>query len=217
MHDDDFFNVTPEDEPPREVGLTLSTGQEVDLTALDPTLAEVMIGAGWDLRPFDAQPLDVDISCFLLDAHGQTKANADFIFYNNMEGPAAAVIHNGDSRTGAGEGDDETISIDLRGLSLEVARVVFTLTIHDGAEREQSLAGIRGGFLRVTDRSNGHEIARYVLDEALEGRAETGMLVAELERLGPNWVFRALGEPVEGGLAAIATRYGVVVAEEGRG
>lgn len=214
MATDDFFNFAPQEGESVPNGIILSCGQELDLTHLDPSLTELMIGAGWDLRPFDVQPLDVDISCFLLDATGQTRTNADFVFYNAMEGPDNAIVHHGDSRTGAGEGDDETISLNLFTLPFNVARVVFALTLHDGIEREQSLSGIRGGFLRLVDKRNSHEIARYILDADLEGKTETGILIAELERIGSHWTFRALGQPVVGGLSEIATRYGIIVAEE---
>lgn len=214
MTDDDFFSYAPEEEDAGPPPNFVEKGQSLDLTALDATLHEIMIGAGWDLKPFDAEPLDADVSCFLLNAQGKTRENADFVFYNAMEGCGGAVIHNGDSRTGAGEGDDETISLDLHAVPFDVARIVFVLTIHDGAEREQDLSGVKGGFLRLVDRRNSHEIARYVLDNALVGVTETGMLVAELERNGHNWTFRALGEPEAGGLAVLARRYGIVVAED---
>lgn len=215
---DDFFAYDPNaDDGAPPAGLAVERGQSVDLTARDPTLAEIMVGVGWDLKPFDANPMDVDVSAFLLGPDDKTRANDDFVFYNHMEGCGGAVVHHGDSRTGAGEGDDETISLNLHGIPFDVARVVFALTVHDGAERGQALGDIRGGFLRLVDKRNSHEIARYTLGPELEGRAEAGMLVAALERAGPSWVFHALGEPAAGGLAAIATRYGIVVAQDGRG
>jgi tellurium resistance protein TerD len=217
MTGDDFFAYAPGDDDAPVAGLAVERGQSVDLTARGPTLAEIMVGVGWDLKPFDANPMDVDVSAFLLGPDDRTRENDDFVFYNHMEGCGGAVVHHGDSRTGAGEGDDETISLNLRGIPFGVARVVFALTVHDGDERGQALRDVRGGFLRLVDKRNSHEIARYTLGPELEGRAEAGMLVAALERQGPNWIFHALGEPAEGGLAAIATRYGIVVAQAGRG
>ena len=192
----------------------ISAGEELNLEKLDPTMSEIMIGAGWDLKPFDAQPIDLDVSCFLLDKDGKTRENSDFVFYNAMQGADGAIIHNGDSRTGAGDGDDETISVDLRGISFEVLRVVFVLTIYDATAREHNLDGVRGGFLRIVDMRNSHEIARYVLDDELKDKKEEGMIVAQLERSGQGWKFKALGESIEGGLSEIAKRYDIIVAED---
>ncbi|PCJ03278.1 MAG: chemical-damaging agent resistance protein C [Alphaproteobacteria bacterium] len=186
-------------------------GEEVNLTAKDPTMTSVLIGVGWDLNAFDVDTLDLDVSCFLLNKNEKTRVDADFVFYNNTEGGEGSVIHNGDSRTGAGEGDDETISIDLNGVSFEVMRIVFVLSIYKGEEKEQTMASLRNSYIRIINASDGQELLRYELSEDVKGSADAGMLVGSLNREGPKWHFKALGESIEGGLAKIATDYDIIV------
>lgn len=193
----------------------LSKGEEVNLLQKDATLRECMIAVGWDIRTFEGDPVDLDVCCFLLNKADQTRENEDFIFYNNPKGCSGAVRHTGDSRTGAGDGDDETIYFDLNGLPFDVAKAVFVLSIYNGEEREHHFGMVRNTYLRVVNHESGDEIVRYDLTPELEqsSPSATAMVVAEIVREGPKWHFRAVGEPVEGGLARIATNYGIVVQE----
>ncbi len=92
----------------------IKRNEEVNLTAWDPSMKNLLIGVGWELLAFDGNPIDLDVSCFLLNKNEKTRVDSDFVFYNNTEGCNRAVIHNGDNRTGAGDGDDETIYIKLK-------------------------------------------------------------------------------------------------------
>lgn len=189
----------------------ISKGEEVNLAAKDPAMSHLLIGVGWDLNAFDIDTLDLDVSCFLLGKDGKTRVDEDFVFYNNIEASGGAVVHNGDSRTGAGDGDDETISIDLNGLPFDVMKVVFVLSIYKGEEKEQTMASVRNAYIRLVNASSGQEVLRYELNEDVKGSGETGMFVASLNREGPKWHFVAVGDGVEGGLAEIATDYDIIV------
>jgi tellurium resistance protein TerD len=189
-------------------------GDDINLTAKDPILKSVMIGVGWDINTFDADVLDLDVSIFLLDKNNMTRIDEDFIFYNNMQGCEGAVKHNGDSRTGAGDGDDETITINLHGVPFDVMKILFCLSIYKGEEKNQHLGLVRNAYLRVANAETGHEIVRYVLDGDLQRKKETAMLMASLNREGPKWHFTPLGECVEGGLRNVAMRYGVTITNQ---
>ena len=186
-------------------------GEEVNLAEKDPAMSNILVGIGWDLNAFDVDTLDLDVSCFLLDKDEKTRVDNDFVFYNNMEARDGAVVHNGDSRTGAGEGDDETIAIDLNGVPFEITKIVFVLSIYKGEEKEQTMASLRNSYIRVINPSNGLEILRYELNEDVKGSMESGMLVASLNREGPKWHFYALGDCIQGGLAKVATDYDIIV------
>ena len=186
-------------------------GEDINLTAKDPTLTNLVVGVGWDLNAFDSDTLDLDVSCFLLNKDDKTRVDEDFVFYNNMEGSEGAIVHNGDSRAGAGDGDDETISIDLNAIPYDVSKVMFVLSIYKGEEKEQTMANLRNSYIRVINASNSQELLRYELTEDVQGSTETGMLVASLNREGPKWHFETLGNFVEGGLAQIATNYDIIV------
>ncbi|MBI1300712.1 MAG: chemical-damaging agent resistance protein C [Alphaproteobacteria bacterium] len=189
----------------------VSKGDDINLAKKDPTLTKLSVGVGWDLNVFDTEAIDLDVSCFMLDKHDMTVRDEDFIFYNNMASLDESIVHNGDNRTGAGEGDDETISIDLNGIHYNVQKIVFTLSIYRGSEKDQSLGKIRNSYIRLVNASNSQEVLRYDLSEDMAKRPETGMLVASLNREGPKWHFVAIGECVDGGLAKIASNYGMTV------
>ncbi len=189
-------------------------GDDINLTAKDPTIKRVLIGAGWDLNAFDADALDLDLSVIMINKENTTGADDDFIFYNNMDAYESAIKHNGDSRTGAGDGDDESITIDLQGVPFDVVKFLFVISIYKGEEKAQNMEMVRNAYIRVVNAENGHEFIRYELDDDLKDKTETAMIAASLNREGPKWHFTPLGEFVEGGLGAVAGRYGLVIAQQ---
>ena len=186
-------------------------GGDVNLTEKDPTMSKLLVGVGWDLNAFDVDTLDLDLCCFLIDKNNQTRVDEDFVFYNNMSASDGAVVHNGDNITGAGDGDDETISIDINGLPFDVIKVVFIISIYKGAEKEQAMSSVRNAYIRLINSDNSQELLRYKLNQDVFGSSETAMLVASLNREGPKWHFEAVGSFPEGGIEKIATDYGIIV------
>lgn len=185
-------------------------GDYINIREKVPQLQQITVGIGWDQKMFEENPLDVDFSCFLLNKVEQTRDDQDFVFYNNEKACDGAVRHAGDSRTGAGDGDDESISLDLNGIPFDVLKVVFSITIYDAAEREQNFEQVRNLYLRIFDAKEGQEILRFPLNEE-DFKRDTGIKVGELIREGPAWYFSALGESIPGGLGAIATKYGIII------
>lgn len=188
----------------------LERGDYYDIRQKIPQLSRISIGAGWDHKAFEEDPVDVDLSCFLLNKADQTREDEDFVFYNNETACEGAVRHKGDSRNGAGDGDDESILIDLNGLPFDVLKVVFTLTIYNAEEREHSLGRVRSLYLRLVNDADQNEVFRFPLSEE-EYAGKIGIKVGELVREGPKWYFSALGEPIPGGLGSIATQYGIII------
>ncbi len=210
----DYLDEMPEimyaDEPRNKV----FRGDELNVTRKDPTMAQIMIGVGWDLKAFESEPLDLDASVFLLDKNDKTRVDEDFIFYNNMTGSDGAVKHMGDSRTGAGDGDDEMIMIDLNALPYDIYKIAFALSIYDMEFKGDNFSMVKNVYFRIVNQNTGHEIFRYELDEELSGNE--GLLIGEMERVGTDWIFKAVGETVEGGLGRIADNYGMIIAENMR-
>lgn len=192
----------------------VSLGDDLNLTQTDPTLRRVLIGAGWDLNAFNADVLDLDLSVFLLNKDNLTRVDDDFIFYNQRETLEGGVQHKGDSRTGAGDGDDESIFVDLQAVPFDILSIAITLTIYKGFEKEQNLAMLRNAYVRIVNADTHHEICRYVLDKVLEDRSETGVIVAYLNREGPKWHFKPEDDFVAGGLSAFGKRYGLIINQE---
>src|SRR3954451_10678129 len=96
------------------MAVSLSKGQKVDLTKTNPGLTKVIVGLGWDTNKYDGGlDFDLDSSIFLLGENGKVSTETDFVFYNNPQGGGGAVVHTGDNRTGAGDGDDEQVKVNL--------------------------------------------------------------------------------------------------------
>ncbi|MCB1529410.1 MAG: TerD family protein [Rhodospirillales bacterium] len=190
----------------------VTRGEEINLKYLDPSLNETIAAVGWDFKQFDRDPPDMDVSVFLLNRHEKTREDTDFIFYNNLTGCDGAVRHMGDSRTGAGDGDDETIFIDLNALPFDVLKIVFVVSIYDLDLTDNSFDQVKNVYFRLVNKDTNHELFRFNLDENLEA-GKTSLLVGEMERVGSEWVFRAIGDTAEGGLSAVANEYGIIVAQ----
>lgn len=189
------------------MSVSLSKGGNVSLAKADPTMTKVLVGLGWDPRATDGQDFDLDASAFLLDSTGKVRGDNDFIFYNNLSDAAQSVVHTGDNRTGAGDGDDESLKVDLTKIPAEVDKIAFTVTIHDAEARRQSFGQVGGAFIRLVNDATGIEVARYDLSE--DASTETAMIFGELYRHNNEWKFRAVGQGYAGGLKAMCDQYGI--------
>lgn len=187
-------------------------GEYVDLLRKDPTLKRLTIGAGWDQRAVEEDDLDVDLSVFLLDKTGQTRVDEDFVFYNNTSGCDGAVRHMGDSRTGAGDGDDEDILLDLHGIPFDVLKIAIGLTIYDEDFKGRNFSQVRNAYVRFVNRDDGIELVRMELDEQILGESNA-IYVGVLIREGPKWIFEALGKGSNTGLAVMARDFGLIIRE----
>lgn len=190
------------------MAISLSKGQKIDLTKTNPGLAKIVVGLGWDTNRYDGgADFDLDASAFLCGASGKVEKDGDFIFYNNLK--ANGVQHMGDNLTGAGDGDDEQITLTLAEIDPSVQKVAFTVTIHKATERKQNFGMVENAFIRVVNAGNNEELLRYDLGEDFS--VETAVVVAELYRHNGEWKFNAIGSGFEGGLAALANNYGLQV------
>ncbi len=189
------------------MGVSLSKGGNVSLEKVAPGLTKIVVGLGWDARSTDGAEFDLDASLFQLKADGKVRNDSDFIFYNNPRSAEGAVTHSGDNRTGAGEGDDEQILVDLAKVSAEIGKLAVTVTIHEADARRQNFGQVSGAFIRIINGENGQEVARYDLSE--EASTETAMVFGEIYRNNNEWKFRAVGQGYNGGLGPLARAYGV--------
>ncbi|MGX6442474.1 TerD family protein [Neobacillus sp. K501] len=192
------------------MAVSLSKGQKVDLTKTNPGLTKVVVGLGWDTNKYDGgNDFDLDSSVFLLGENGKVTTETDFVFYNNPQGAGGSVVHTGDNRTGAGDGDDEQVNIDLSAVPANIQRIAFTITIHDAASRSQNFGQVSNAYARIFNEANGEELIRYDLGEDFS--IETAIVVGELYRHNGEWKFSAIGSGYQGGLAALATDFGLQV------
>lgn len=190
--------------------VSLSKGQKISLTKGNPGLKKVVVGLGWDINAFDTgASFDLDSSAFLLTDAGKVSKPEDFVFYGNLNHPSGAVSHCGDNLTGAGDGDDEQIKIDLSKVPAEITKIDFTVTIHEAEARRQNFGQINNSFIRIYNEETGEEILRYDLGEDFS--IETAAVFGELYKHGDEWKFNAIGSGYQGGLAALCGSFGVDV------
>ena len=197
-----------------KMAVSLSKGGKISLAkaasdagiANAASLSKLHVGLGWDVNRYDGgAEFDLDAAAFLLGAAGKVRSDADFIFYNQKEGPG--VVHTGDNRTGEGEGDDESIEVDLSAVPADVERISFTVTIDQADAKRQNFGMVENSYIRICDAVSGTELVRYDLGEDFS--VETAIVVADLYRHGGEWKFNAIGSGFQGGLAALCQNFGV--------
>lgn len=192
------------------MAVSLKKGQKVDLTKSNPWLKKIVVGLGWDTNKYDGGfDFDLDTAAFLTNEQGKVLEDSDFIFFNNKEHSSGGVIHLGDNLTGDGEGDDEQIKIELSKVPETIAKISFTVTIHEAMDRGQNFGQVSNAFIRIMNEDNNEELIRYDLSE--DYSIETAVVVAELYRHNGEWKFTATGSGFEGGLEAICRNFGVSI------
>lgn len=190
------------------MAINLSKGERISLEKVSPGLVQIFIGLGWDINVTDTGgDFDIDASIFLLDSNEKLISDKHFIFYNNLTSPdpEKSIQQRGDNRTGAGEGDDEIIDVNLKTVPPDVAKMVLTVTIHEAEKRQQNFGQVSNAFVRVVNCENEEEIIRYDLTEDFS--VETALIMAELYRKDGEWRMNAVGAGYEGGLQALVERY----------
>ena len=189
------------------MAISLQKGGNVNLSKEAPSLKKLVIGLGWDPRATDGAAFDLDGSAFLLKADGKARSDADFIFYNNLKSKDGSVTHLGDNTSGAGEGDDEKLTIDLATVPAEIERITVGVTIHDAETRKQNFGMVSKAYIRCLDANGDKELARYDLSE--DSSTETAMVFGEIYRAGGEWKFKAVGQGFAGGLGPLARSFGI--------
>jgi tellurium resistance protein TerD len=189
------------------MALSLSKGQNLSLSKTDPGLKNILIGLGWDARATDGQDFDLDASVFLLAESGKVRSDADFIFYNQLQSGCGSVVHTGDNRTGEGDGDDESVKVDLVRVPPDVQRIAITVTIDKAEEKRQSFGQVSNAFIRIVNDATGAEVVRYDLSE--DYSTETAMVFGEVYRNNGEWKFKAIGQGYAGGMKAMCAQFGI--------
>ncbi|ACK66110.1 stress protein [Rippkaea orientalis PCC 8801] len=190
------------------MGISLTKGERVSLEKVAPGLEAVLVGLGWDIKKMDTgTDHDLDVSVFMLGANEKLLSDQHFIFYNNLKSPDPdhCVEHMGDNLTGAGEGDDEVILVNLTKIPSDVQKLVFVVTIHQADERGQNFGQIQNAFVRLVDVKTKQEVLRYDLTE--DCSIETAMIMAEIYKKDNQWRMSAVGAGYQGGLQAVLNRY----------
>lgn len=175
--------------------LNLNKNDTLDLTKKEPELNNIVLACGWDvakkgLFSFGVSDIDLDLSAFLLNENYKLIGQEGFIYFNNQRGKGI-YLHN-DNRTGQGEGDDETISIDLSLIDSSIQKIVFVVSIHEAQSKRQTFGMINNSYVRLVDTLNNKELCRFNLKS--DGSTATSVIFANLYRESGEWQFKAIGE-----------------------
>lgn len=189
--------------------VSLTKGGNVSLTKEAPGLKKVAVGLGWDARTTTGGTFDLDASAIATGPDKRVLTDKHFVFYNNLASPDGSIQHTGDNLTGDGDGDDETINVDLEAVPAEVTNIYFPVSIYEADVKKETFGDVDNAYIRVVDTDTGKEITKYDLKEDAGGL--TAMVFAELYRNGSEWKFRAVGQGYASGLGGIAQDYGVKV------
>lgn len=195
------------------MSVNLQKGQKVNLRKEGGgTLRRVMVGLGWDevkqkrgLFAPKAQDIDCDASAFLCQG-GRLTGVPDIVYFNALTHASGAVRHMGDNLTGAGEGDDEQILVDLTAMPEKYDKIVFVVNIYQARQRRQHFGMIENAFIRICDAETHQELCKYNLSENYEGM--TAMVFGEIYRHNGEWKFNAIGQPTQdNGIEELARRF----------
>ena len=191
------------------MAISLQKGGNVNLSKEAPGMKKMLVGLGWSMRSTDGDAFDLDGSVFLLGAGGKVRSDADFVFYNQNKSSDGSVVHSGDNRTGEGEGDDESITVELDKVPADVEKIAVCVTIHDAEAKRQNFGMVASAYVRCVDAVSNVEVARYDLSE--DASVETAMMFGEIYRHNGEWQFKAMGQGFKGGLGPMAKNFGVNV------
>jgi len=177
------------------MALTLSKNQSISLEkTAGGGLTAITLGLGWDpvksagffgklLGGGGGGEIDLDASCIVLDGSAQPM---DLIWFRQLQSRDGSIKHSGDNLTGEGEGDDESIAVDLQRLPANVQHLVFTVNSFRG----QTFDKVENAYCRIVNDANNSELARFNLAEK---GGHTGIVMGRLTREGSGWEFKAIG------------------------
>ncbi|MGF1935057.1 MAG: TerD family protein [Nostoc sp. ChiQUE02] len=185
------------------MAISLQKGQRISLSKEAPNLTKLMCGLGWDVAKRSGggffsnfggsgHQYDLDASVICLDANGKLTAKENIIYFGNLQHPSGAITHTGDNLTGAGDGDDEVIIVDLPRIPTQIAKLVFVVNIYECIARKQDFSQIENAFVRLVNAANNKELARYNLSGREYG-GMTGMILAEVYLHNNEWKMAAVG------------------------
>lgn len=201
------------------MAISLQKGQRISLSKEAPGLSKIVCGLGWDvLKPAGGgffsnfgnkagEEYDLDTAVICLSDTGKLTDNQNIIYFGNLSHPSGAIVHQGDNLTGAGDGDDEIIIIDLARIPTSITKLVFVVNIYDCQARKQDFSKIENAFVRLVNVANNQELARFNLS-GQDYQGMTGMVLAEVYRHNDEWKMAAIGNGVSvNGLEELVKSY----------
>lgn len=204
------------------MSINLQKGQRIDLTKGNAGLNKIIVGLGWD--PVAQQKsgggflgglfsggggataqVDCDAAVIMLKNDRLTEKN-DIAYFGNLKAANGAVVHSGDNLTGAGDGDDEQVVIELKSIPADFNRLIFVVNIYDAARRKQHFGMLQNAFIRIVNGATNTELLKYNLTENYSD--QTALITGEIYRHGDEWKFAAIGTATQdNSLGEVVSKY----------
>ena len=192
------------------MAVNLKKGGRVDLTK-GTGLKSAMLGLGWDINRYEGSAgFDLDLVLFMCDGNSRCVDEKHMIFYGNLQDPDGSVVHSGDNRTGAGDGDDESVTVNFDKIPQNVEKIVLAVAIYEAKANNQNFGMVDNAYVRVLNQDTQEELVRYDLGEDFS--IQTSVVFAELYKHAGEWKFKAVGEGYEKELIDLCREYGIDVA-----
>lgn len=183
------------------MAINLQKGQRQAINA-----PKFTIGLGWDTNSSaTGSGFDLDASVFIMGDNKKLLSDEHFVFYNNLKSPDGSVEHTGDNLTGAGDGDDEQIKVDLSKIESKVSEICIVVTIHEAEARKQNFGQVRNSFVRIVNADTNEEVLKYELEEDFS--IETAVEFGRIYKRNDEWKFEAVGVGMKGGLQDYLNKY----------
>lgn len=189
------------------MAVSLQKGQKISLEKeAGGTLTHIKMGLGWDVASKSSSKsggflsglfgggvggqdsIDLDASVVMFNT---AKQPIDVVYFGQLQSKDGTIVHTGDNRTGAGDGDDEVINVNLSAIPADVQALVFTVNSFTG----QTFEVVANAYCRILNGVNNSEIARYNL--SAQG-GHTAMIMAKVYRHNGEWKMHAIGETANG-------------------
>lgn len=169
------------------MAISLAKGNKIELSK---SVTKFRVGLGWDIT--NGKEFDLDVMALLLNDKDQAVDPEAIVFYNRLKNPSESVVHSGDNRTGAGEGDDEVITIYTDKVPAEIKSIMFLLNIHDGVAQNLNFGQVKNARVNLYEGDATEPSHKYDLEE--DASNETQVLFCKVYRHNDGWKFAAVGE-----------------------
>jgi tellurium resistance protein TerD len=184
--------------------INLEKKSAINLTKSAPGLNNLRAGLSWDETKSGSKSADVDVSVFMLNDNNKIPGEGFFVFYNNLVSSDGSVMHTGDNRTGAAEGDDESINICLSKISNDIQHVLLAISIHNSSDGF-NFGNVRNASVRLYNLDSNETICEYKLTE--DHPDADSIIIGSFDRNGSDWKFEAMVHSFNGGLSACLEFY----------
>ncbi len=181
--------------------LNLQKNITLDLTKSNPGLEKILVGAGWDVSAAGPD-FDLDLTAFLLK-NGRITSAEDVIYFHNKK--RNGIFLNKDNRTGAGDGDDEIIEIELSKLDADITEVAFCVVIFDAENKSQTFGHVKNAYIHLVNKENRQELGIFQLNTDFS--TDTAIIFSKLVRSENGWEYKTIGEGKQADLNGLAAYF----------